>query len=170
MSGADLLVQFFCKPSAFESEIHPSHKTTFYALCISPLPGAKSRNMFYNEQGKHVRTKKEILDDSGNVRKGCKVIKKGEVYEQIPFTIKNPLFKQEAFVDEAKGFYTDLINLLIKDDKDKLHVFDKNGLYLAPRKSARITQKPKPCTKRYQEKADRQNANRPYQSRDKGAR
>ena len=29
------------KPSAFESEIHPSHKTSFYALCISPLQGAK---------------------------------------------------------------------------------------------------------------------------------
>ena len=29
------------KPSAFESEIHPSHKTSVYALCISPLQGAK---------------------------------------------------------------------------------------------------------------------------------
>ena len=29
------------EPSAFESEIHPSHKTSFYALCISPLQGAK---------------------------------------------------------------------------------------------------------------------------------
>ena len=28
-------------PSAIESEIHPSHKTSFYALCISPLQGAK---------------------------------------------------------------------------------------------------------------------------------
>ena len=37
-------------------------------------------------------------------------------------------------MDEAKRFYTDLINLLIEDDKDKLHVFDKNGLYLATKK------------------------------------
>lgn len=37
-------------------------------------------------------------------------------------------------MDEAKCFYTDLINLLIEDDKDKLHVFDKNGLYLATKK------------------------------------
>ena len=29
-----------------------------------------SRNMFYNESGKHVRTKKEILDENGNVRPG----------------------------------------------------------------------------------------------------
>lgn len=26
-----------------ESEIHPSHKTSFYALCISPLQGANLR-------------------------------------------------------------------------------------------------------------------------------
>ena len=37
-----------------------------------------SRNMFYNEKGKHVRTKKEILDEDGNLRPGCKIIKKGE--------------------------------------------------------------------------------------------
>ena len=74
------------------------------------------------------------LDDSGNVRKGCKIIKKGEVYERTIFTTKNKLFKQEHYLDEAKRFYTDLINLLIEDDKDKLHVFDKNGLYLATKK------------------------------------
>ena len=32
--------RFFIKPSAFESEIHPSHKTSFCTLCISPLQGA----------------------------------------------------------------------------------------------------------------------------------
>jgi hypothetical protein len=35
--------------------------------------------MFYNEQGRHVRTKKEILDENGNVRKECRIVKKGEV-------------------------------------------------------------------------------------------
>lgn len=39
-----------------------------------------SRNMFYDESGKHVRTKKEILDESGDIRNGCKIIRKGEVY------------------------------------------------------------------------------------------
>ena len=121
---------------------HNKRKTNYHIHLIfserellpEPIEKIATRNMFYNEQGKHVRTKKEILDDSGNVRKGCKVIKKGEVYERIPFTIKNPLFKQETFVDETKRFYTDLINLLIEDDKDMLHVFDKNGLYLATKK------------------------------------
>ena len=121
---------------------HNKRKTNYHIHLIfserellpEPIEKIATRNMFYNEQKKHVRTKKEILDDSGNVRKGCKIIKKGEVYERILFTVKNKLFKQENSLDEAKRFYTDLINLLIEDDKDKLHVFDKNGLYLATKK------------------------------------
>ena len=121
---------------------HNKRKTNYHIHLIfserellpEPIEKIATRNMFYNEQKKHVRTKKEILDDSGNVRKGCKIIKKGEVYERTLFTAKNKLFKQEHYLDEAKRFYTDLINLLIEDDKDKLHVFDKNGLYLATKK------------------------------------
>lgn len=41
MSGVSAKVECTCKPSAYESEIYPSHKTPFYALCISPLQGAK---------------------------------------------------------------------------------------------------------------------------------
>ena len=32
-----------------------------------------TRNMFYDEQGKHRRTKKEILDEQGNLRAGCSI-------------------------------------------------------------------------------------------------
>lgn len=121
---------------------HNKRKTNYHIHLIfserellpEPIEKIATRNMFYNEQKKHVRTKKEILDDSGNVRKGCKIINKGEVYERTLFSAKNKLFKQEHYLDEVKHFYTDLINLLIEDDKNKLHVFDKNGLYLATKK------------------------------------
>ena len=121
---------------------HNKRKTNYHIHLIfserellpEPIEKIATRNMFYDEHGKHVRTKKEILDDSVNVRKSCKIIKKGEIYERTLFTAKNKLFKQEHYLDEAKRFYTDLINLLIKDDKEKLHVFDKNGLYLATKK------------------------------------
>jgi len=43
-------------------------------------------------------------------------------------------FKQESFLDEAKVFYTDLINQMALDDKDRLSIFDKNGPYLATKK------------------------------------
>ena len=121
---------------------HNKRKTNYHIHLIfserellpEPIEKTATRNMFYDENGKHVRTKKEILDENGNVRKGCKIVKKGEVYERNLFTAKNKLFKQENFVDEVKHFYTDLINLLVKDDKEKLHVFDSSGLYLATKK------------------------------------
>ena len=81
-----------------------------------------------------MRTKKEILDGDGNIRKGCKIIKKGEVYERKIFTIKDGRFKQESFLDEAKVFYTDLINQMVIDDKERISIFDKNGPYLATKK------------------------------------
>ncbi len=99
-----------------------------------PIEKVAARNMFYDEQGRHVRTKKEILDGDGNIRKGCKIIKKGEVYERKIFTTKDGRFKQESFVDETKVFYTDLINQMVLDDKDRLSIFDKNGPYLATKK------------------------------------
>ena len=99
-----------------------------------PTEKTAIRNMFYDEQGRHVRTKKEMLDGDGNIRKGCKIIKKGEVYERKIFTVKDGRFKQESFLDEAKVFYTDLINQMALDDKDRLSIFDKNGPYLATKK------------------------------------
>lgn len=65
---------------------HNKRKTNYHIHLIfserellpEPIEKIATRNMFYNEQKKHVRTKKEILDDSGNVRKGCKIIKKGK--------------------------------------------------------------------------------------------
>lgn len=99
-----------------------------------PEEKTATRNMFYDEQGHHVRTKKEILDDEGNIRRGCKIVKKGEVYERKIFTVKDGRFKQESFLDEAKVFYTDLINQMVIDDKDRLSIFDKNGPYLATKK------------------------------------
>ena len=103
-------------------------------LLLEPIEKTATRNMFYDENGKHVRTKRDILDENGDVRKGCKIVKKGEVYERTLFIAKNKLFKQENFVDEVKRFYTDIINTLVKDDKEKLHVFDENSLYLATKK------------------------------------
>lgn len=52
-----------------------------------------TRNMFYDEQGKHRRTKKEVLDELGNLRAGCSIISKGEVYESHIFTKKDEWFR-----------------------------------------------------------------------------
>ena len=89
-----------------------------------------TRNMFYDENGKHVRTKKEILDESGNIRDGCYIIKKGEVYERDIFDIKDKRFKSKVFLKEAKIYMMDYINTLLPDNYPKLTIFDDEEVYL----------------------------------------
>jgi len=93
-----------------------------------------TRNMFYDENGKHVRTRKEILDSAGNVRPGCRIIAKGSPYESNYFAAKESKFKQREFVAEVKKSYAELINILIKDETQKLTVFDPSGPYLPTEK------------------------------------
>lgn len=121
---------------------HNKRKTNYHIHLIfaerqlldKPIEKIATRNMFYDEKGRHRRTKKEILDETGYIRKKCKVIKKGEVYEQNLFTKKNELFKADGFLDEVKHLYTDLINVCAIKEEDKLHVFDRKGMYLATKK------------------------------------
>ena len=121
---------------------HNKRKTNYHIHLIfserklleEPVEKIAARNMFYDENGKHVRTKKEILDEAGQFRSGCKIIPKGEVYERNIFTIKDSRFKSDSFLDEVKRSYTDLINIYVRDDKEKLKVFDNNGVYLPMKK------------------------------------
>lgn len=103
---------------------------------LLPEPEVKiaSRSMFYDEAGKHVRTKKEITGEDGQIRPGCTVIKKGEVYESHMFSVKDTRFKQEGFVAEVKEFYTSLINRYISDPEQQLKVFDPQSVYLPTKK------------------------------------
>ena len=82
-----------------------------------------TRNMFYDEQGKHRRTKKEILDEQGNLRAGCSIIPKGEVYESHIFTKKDEWFKSDAFTREVKEMFTEIINSHVKEESEKTGTF-----------------------------------------------
>ena len=93
-----------------------------------------TRNMFYDEQGKHRRTKKEVLDEQGNLRAGCSIIPKGEVYDSHIFTKKEEWFKNKAFIKEVKELFTDTINRYVKEESEKLSVFQQSGVYLATKK------------------------------------
>ena len=103
---------------------------------LLPEPNIKiaTRSVFYDELGKRVRTKKEITGEDGQIREGCIVIKKGEAYEKHLFTAKDEVFKNELFLDEAKQFYTALINRHIHDPERRLKVFDPNSVYLPTKK------------------------------------
>ena len=121
---------------------HNKRKTNYHIHLIfserkklkKPIEKIATRNMFYNEQGKHVRTKKEILDGDGNVRKRCKIIPKGEVYERSIFTKKEEWFKSKDFLNEIKILYINEINTMALDEGDILKVFNRDSPYLATKK------------------------------------
>ncbi|MEG0962597.1 MAG: MobA/MobL family protein [Lachnospiraceae bacterium] len=121
---------------------HNKRKTNYHIHLIfterklleEPIEKVASRNMFYDGADKHVRTKKEILDEDGQIRTGCKIIPKGEVYERNVFTTKDSRFKSDAFLEEVKKSYTELINIYVQNDKEKLKVFDRNSAYLPTKK------------------------------------
>ena len=121
---------------------HNKRKTNYHIHLIFserkllPEPDIKraTRSVFYDETGKRVRTKKEITGEDGQIRKGCTVIKKGEVYDSHLFTVKDDKFKSEPFLREVKEIYTDLINRHISDPEQQLKVFDKNSVYLPTKK------------------------------------
>lgn len=92
-----------------------------------------TRNMFYDETGKHVRTKREILDENGKVRKGCNIIRKGQIYEYNRFSKKKAEFKTRSFLKGVKTLYTEHVNSFL-NDKDKLQVFNNKDVYLPTKK------------------------------------
>lgn len=125
------------------SALHHNKRNTNYHIHLIfserkllPEPDVKiaTRSVFFDETGKRVRTKKEITGEDGQIRKGCAVIKKGEVYESHLFTVKDDRFKSESFLREVKEVYTELINRHISDPEQQLKVFDKNSVYLPTKK------------------------------------
>ena len=121
---------------------HNKRKTNYHihlifserTLLHEPEIKIAARSVFFDETGKRVRTKKEIMGEDGKIRDGCTVVKKGEIYESHLFSVKNDRFKSEPFLREVKEVYTDLINRHISDPEQHLKVFDKNSVYLPTKK------------------------------------
>ena len=123
---------------------HNKSKTNYHIHLIfserklldTPIVKVATRNMFYDESRKHVRTKREILDESGNLRRGCKIISKGEVYERQYFEHKQAIFKDYNWLDTIKQQYTELINENLRELSvdNILEVFDPNGPYMPTQK------------------------------------
>ena len=99
-----------------------------------PEPEVKvaTRTMYFDSKGKRVRTKKEAMNDKGKLKRGYKMVPKGEVYERNVFTPKIKHFKDKGFLDEVKKFYVDIMNEKL-DDRNKMFVFPK-GTPLLPNK------------------------------------
>lgn len=121
---------------------HNKRKTNYHIHLIfserklleKPEIKTATRNMFFDEKGKHVRTKKEILSEDGSLRENCRIVSKGDVYEARYFSKKNIFFKNGVFLESEKKRFTELINTYIDNPLEKLKVFDKGSVYLATKK------------------------------------
>lgn len=84
-------------------------------LLSEPEIKIASRNMFYDENGKHCRTKKEICNEKGEIRQGCSVIKKGEVYKRKHFAGKKDELKSNNNAWHFKQHYAEMLDLKVYD-------------------------------------------------------
>ena len=130
--------------------LHHNHDMTNYHIHLiyserdrlsEPVKKIATRNMFFDPDGRHLRTKKEAMID-GELMPGYTMVPKGEVYEQHLFDKKKPIFKQKSFTDQAKEYFTDKINKPLREDL-RLQVFPKNTPYLATKKIGKNNPKEK---------------------------
>lgn len=78
---------------------HNKRKTNYHIHLIfaerklldEPIIKIAGRNMFYDENGKHVRTKKEILGEDGKIREGCSIVKKVKHMRKIVYSERGTL-------------------------------------------------------------------------------
>ena len=121
--------------------LHHNHDRTNYHIHMiyserqqleEPIRKIATRNMYFDLNGKHVRTKKEATAD-GKLLPGYTMISKGEVYEERLFDKKNPVFKQKNFTHNAKLFFTDLMNRQLSE-RNQMMVFPKNSPFLPTKK------------------------------------
>lgn len=72
---------------------------------LLPEPTVKiaPRNLFFDEQGKRRYKRREILNEAGDLRPGCRIVPKGEVYEQRFFGAADPQFHFKSWLEAAKG-------------------------------------------------------------------
>jgi len=119
---------------------HNKSKTNYHIHLIyserqqleEPIRKIATRNMYFDPEGKHVRTKKEATTE-GKMLPGYTMIAKGEVYEERFFDKKNSLFKQKSFTDDVKVFFTDLMNRQLSE-QSQMQVFPKNSPFLPTKK------------------------------------
>lgn len=66
-------------------------------LLAEPVIKVAERKMYYDEQGRHSRTKKAVCDSDGRLREGCTVIEKGEVYEKQFLRARLGILRKKPF-------------------------------------------------------------------------
>lgn len=73
-----------------------------------------TRNTYYDANGTR-SNKKNCIDEQGNLKSGCRLVRKGEELYQRAFTEKDPLFANKAFTYTEKERFARIFNQMSKD-------------------------------------------------------
>lgn len=82
-------------------------------LLSEPVLKIAERNLFFDAEGKRRYKKSEILDENKNLLPGCKIVKKGEVYEKKYFSTVDQRFYDRRWL---KSFKTNVILKLLNNE------------------------------------------------------
>lgn len=81
------------------------HAHLIYAerdLLKEPEEKIAPRALFFDEEGKRHYKKAEILDENGDLRPGCRIVAKGEIYERRCFSAVDQKFSSREWLRMAK--------------------------------------------------------------------
>lgn len=85
-----------------------------------------TRNTYFDADGKR-STKKECLDENGNLKEGCRLVKKGEALsEGSRFGAKKNIFAQEEWLRQEKERLVSFMNANTKGEKWQVYDWKTN--------------------------------------------
>lgn len=91
-------VHFNVKKNNLHAHLIYSERT----LLPSPEKKVAPRALFFDEQGKRCYKKSEVLGDDGQLRPGCRIVKKGDVYDTRYFGPVDSQFSSRAWLRDCK--------------------------------------------------------------------
>lgn len=90
----------------FNKDMTNLHAHLIYSerdLLKEPVEKVAPRALFFDEAGKRHYKKGEILDEAGELRPGCRIVAKGEIYERRYFGAVDQTFSHKAWLRTAKS-------------------------------------------------------------------
>ena len=86
-------------------------------LLQDPVVKTAERNLFFDANGRRVYKKAEILDENKQLLPGCRIVKKGEIYEQHYFGSVDPMYSYKSWLESVKtNLILELRNGKLKGD------------------------------------------------------
>lgn len=99
-------------------------------LLQEPVIKVADRPIYFDEDGKRRYRKSEILDENGGLRRGCRIVAKGEIYERRSFGPIDNMYSSKGWLQDMKeDWFLPLVNGALRGDVE-IELYDPAGPYL----------------------------------------